>query len=139
MKNGFMTVSSAPKLQPLYLLLILQGGYFFLTGIWPILHIESFIAVTGPKEDIWLVKTVGMVITCVGAGFLVGGLLRNYEWPLVVIAILSPLGFIIVDVHYVSQDVISPIYLADAVVELLFLLSWVILLLRNATENKAVT
>ncbi|NJK94616.1 MAG: hypothetical protein HC905_06550 [Bacteroidales bacterium] len=38
---------------------LVQGSYFFLTGVWPIIDIHSFMRVTGPKEDIWLVKTVG--------------------------------------------------------------------------------
>jgi hypothetical protein len=29
------------------------------TGVWPILRLRSFEAVTGPKKERWLVKTMG--------------------------------------------------------------------------------
>jgi hypothetical protein len=29
------------------------------TGVWPIPHLQSFEAVTGPKKERWLVKTMG--------------------------------------------------------------------------------
>src|SRR5437879_6174180 len=32
-----------------------QGLYFLLTGLWQLLSISSFQAVTGPKHDLWLV------------------------------------------------------------------------------------
>ena len=37
----------------------IQGVYFALTGIWPLLDLSSFQWVTGPKQDLWLVQTVG--------------------------------------------------------------------------------
>jgi hypothetical protein len=42
--------------------IIVQSVYMLLTGIWPLVHIESFMVVTGPKADIWLVKTVGAML-----------------------------------------------------------------------------
>lgn len=33
-----------------------QGVYFGATGLWPILHLPSFLFVTGPKIDTWLVQ-----------------------------------------------------------------------------------
>src|SRR4051812_37393809 len=42
-----------------------QAVYFSVTGVWPIVHIHSFMAVTGPKRDLWLVRTVGALITAV--------------------------------------------------------------------------
>jgi len=36
------------------LLAIGQGVYFAATGVWPLLDIESFERVTGPKVDKWM-------------------------------------------------------------------------------------
>jgi hypothetical protein len=41
---------------------ITQGTYYAATGLWPILWMRSFEAVTGPKQDHWLVKTVGALV-----------------------------------------------------------------------------
>ncbi|VTR52312.1 Uncharacterised protein [Sphingobacterium thalpophilum] len=44
----------------------IQGIYYCLTGIWPVIHISSFMAVTGPKTDLWLVKMVGLLSLAIG-------------------------------------------------------------------------
>jgi hypothetical protein len=33
-------------------LALLQGLYFVITGVWPILSIRTFMMITGPKTDI---------------------------------------------------------------------------------------
>lgn len=33
----------------------IQGCYYLITLIWPLVHIKSFMAVTGYKRDVWLV------------------------------------------------------------------------------------
>jgi hypothetical protein len=48
-------------------LLGFQAAYYCLTGIWPLLHLASFEAVTGPKTDDWLVKMVGLLAAVIGA------------------------------------------------------------------------
>jgi hypothetical protein len=111
-------------------LTIVQGIYFIITGVWPILHIESFIAVTGPKTDIWLVKTVGMLVLVIGAGLLTAGIRQQISLPVVLIAAGSAFGFALVDIIYVWQGVIGPIYLADAFIELIFLVFWMILMFK---------
>ena len=48
-------------------LAFVQGGYFLITGVWPLIAMPSFEAVTGPKTDDWLVKTVGGLIAAIAA------------------------------------------------------------------------
>lgn len=40
----------------------MQAVYYFVTGAWVLVHLQSFMAVTGPKTDLWLVKIVGLLI-----------------------------------------------------------------------------
>ena len=106
-------------------LLQLTGGFYFLTGIWPVVHIHSFMEVTGPKTDIWLVKTVGLLITALSIGLLRASF-RNYIQPELILVFLGFASFLTaVDIYYNLTDVIAPIYLADAVVEMLLILAWV--------------
>ncbi len=49
-----------------------QGAFWLASGAWPLVHYPSFEAVTGPKEDDWLVKTIGGLIAVVGATLLRG-------------------------------------------------------------------
>lgn len=76
------------------LVAILQGAYFVLTGLWPIVHFPSFEKVTGPKTDDWLVKTVGALITVVGGTLLVTGLVgrTTAETALLGVATAGVLG-----------------------------------------------
>src|SRR3954468_7061301 len=93
-------------------LALAQGLYFAATGIWPIVHMRSFEAVTGPKADKWLVKTVGALIAVVG-GVLVGAAAgRSVTAETAALAIGSAAVLGAVDVIYTSKRRIAPIYLA---------------------------
>lgn len=106
------------------LLIVLQSSYLLITAVWPIAHIESFMDVTGPKTDIWLVKTVGALLIPVAAAlffqpnrpnrtsFLLGG--------------GTAISFIVINFYYALNDIIADIYLIDGVVQILFFLCWTI-------------
>src|SRR5687767_3732081 len=59
---GALLTRSAARCAPL-----LQGIYFLLTGVWPLVSMRTFEMVTGPKVDRWLVKTVGVLIAVIGS------------------------------------------------------------------------
>jgi hypothetical protein len=103
---------------------LVQGGYFFLTGVWPIVSIDTFQMVTGKKTDLWLVKTVGLLVGVIGAVLLWAGATGNVLGQTAGLAIGSALALTIIDVYYVWRRVIAPIYLADAVAELLLVAGW---------------
>jgi hypothetical protein len=100
--------------------------YFLLTGIWPVVHMRSFLAVTGPKTDLWLVRTVGLMITAVGLCIGVAAWRHQIQLSSLVLAMASSGFLFLVDVIYVSKRVISRIYLLDAAIELILILGWVI-------------
>jgi hypothetical protein len=101
-----------------------QGVFFVATGLWPILHIRSFEAVTGPKVDRWLVKTMGGLIAVVGVTLVVGSTDRRVSQPLHLLGAASAAALAAADVIYASKRRISPIYLADAVVEAALTGAW---------------
>ena len=47
-----------------------QGLFYFLTGVWALVSIDTFQKVTGPKTDLWLVKTVGVLFRVIGIGLI---------------------------------------------------------------------
>ena len=49
-----------------------QGTYYVATGPPAIAFPRTFQAITGPKRDMWLAKTLGGLITVVGAVILAG-------------------------------------------------------------------
>ncbi len=98
-------------------LLLLQGAYYGLTGLWPLLSMRSFERVTGEKTDDWLVKTVGALIVAVALPLLVAGERGQATPEIVLLAAGCAAALGLVDVVYSVKRVISPIYLLDAVVE----------------------
>lgn len=105
-------------------LAIAQGTYFFASGIWPLLHYRSFERVTGPKRDDWLVKTVGVIVACIGATLIRSGRSNNQNDNTRFLAMSSALGLIGIDVYYSGTGRISKVYLLDAALEAAFALAW---------------
>jgi hypothetical protein len=103
---------------------IIQGLYFFLTGVWPIVHMRSFLAVTGPKTDLWLVKTVGVVVGVIGIVLLVAAARGRVTPELALLAVGSAAGLAAVDVVYVTKRVIDKVYLLDALAEVVLIIGW---------------
>jgi hypothetical protein len=108
-------------------LLTFQAVYYGVTGLWPVVHLPSFEAVTGPKTDDWLVHMVGLLAVAIGAGLGVA-VARNRARTLevTVLAAAAALAFAGIDLWYSLSGQIRLIYLADAAVELVLLagLAW---------------
>jgi hypothetical protein len=88
----------------------IQGVYYLLTGLWPLVHFASFEALSGRKRDRWLVRTVGLLAAVIGFTLL----RRPAEGSR--LADLSAGAFVAADVMAVGAGQL-PTYLADAVVE----------------------
>jgi hypothetical protein len=102
----------------------LQGSFNAVSGIWPLVHMRSFEAVTGPKTDKWLVRTVsGLLVTIGVVQFLSRDGIQDQ-------AVAKRLGIgtaatlAAIDVVYAAKGRISKIYLLDAVVEILWIRMW---------------
>jgi hypothetical protein len=100
-----------------------QGGYYFATGIWPLLSMRTFEAVTGPKTDDWLVQTVGTLAACIGAALLLGSRRIPPNRETLLLSAFSAAAFLGVDVVFVAMGTISTIYLVDAGVQIVFLIA----------------
>jgi len=101
-----------------------QALYFVISGVWPLLHMRSFEAITGPKVDRWLVKTVGVLVMTIGATL---GLATRADRTTPEIALLgagSAGALAAIDIVYVAKRRISPVYLLDAVAELVLAAAW---------------
>jgi len=107
-----------------------QAAYYILTGLWPIVHMGSFEAITGPKVDDWLVRMVGLLAATIGITLAVAVRGARIGPEVRTLAILSALSFAAIDLRYALPGRISPIYLADAVVELALVTLLVLALLR---------
>jgi hypothetical protein len=114
---------------------VVQGLYYLATGIWPLVHVESFLAVTGPKTDLWLVYTVGALVGVVGAVLLVAARSGRVTPEVALLAAGSALALTAIDVIFVARRVIDPIYLADAAAEVVLLLWWAVAWARKPADH----
>lgn len=103
-----------------------QGLFYLVTGIWPLAHIDSFVAVTGPKQDIWLVQTVGALVIAIALALLVAASTRTFTAAIRSLGAASAAAFLLVDVTFYLHGVIAAVYLVDAAVELALLVGWVV-------------
>ena len=108
-------------------IIIAQSAYILITAVWPILDIESFMRITGYKTDIWLVKTVGALLIPVAACLSTYLFLEADKRPAFVLGMLTCVSFIAIDFYYALNDVISDIYLVDGIVQIIFLVMWILL------------
>lgn len=120
--------------KPLIKLLWFQGIFYFLTGLWPLVHIQSFLWVTGPKTDHWLVSTVGVLIMAVSGVLLMAAWRREIHWAVAWLSVLTATGLAGVDLYYHFRGVIPLVYLGDALIEISMAILWFFLYFRAADD-----
>lgn len=101
-----------------------QGAFYVATGLWALVHLSSFEAVTGPKTDDWLVKTVGILVFVIGGILLVAVMRARVTFELALLAVGSAVALAAIDVVYATNGTIRDVYLLDAAAELLLAGAW---------------
>ena len=88
-------------------------------------------AVTGYKTDVWLVKTVGVLLLpyCLLLTYLIFNLKRNVI--IVMTIMMCCLGLAMIDFYYYFSNVIKWVYLIDGFFQVLFLAYWIFYIIRT--------
>ena len=102
----------------------LQGIYFLVTGIWPLLNRRSFERVTGRKEDFWLARTVGVLVAAIGSTVLTAERRGRITPEIELLAIASAGGLGLTESLFAAKGRISKVYLLDALVEGALIAAW---------------
>jgi hypothetical protein len=113
------------------LVCVAQGLYYLITGLWPLISMETFLAITGPKTDLWLVDTVAVLVTVIGSVLLFAAARHQITSAIWLLAIGSAAALTIVESFYALRGVIWSVYLLDAVLEVGLIALWVIALVRS--------
>ena len=82
--------------------LLIQAIYYVVTGLWPVIDIASFIRITGPKTDVWLVKMVGLLTVAIAITLFSG--YRKAVMPTIVLSIASASAYILIDVFFILRE-----------------------------------
>jgi hypothetical protein len=116
----------------------LQGAYYGVTALWPLLSRRTFEAVTGPKDDWWLVETVSLLILPI-AGTLSAAAARDRVTPEIELLGAGAAGLL------AASDVLVAVkrrgrwsYLIDAAASGAILAAWgKASRMKTATERRA--
>ncbi len=103
----------------------LQGGFYMISGVWPLVAPDSFQAFTGQKMDFWLAQTVGVLIAITGIVLLRAAQRAAITAEIALLAGLQAAALGVVDIYCVGQPGTTPVYLLDAVAEFAIALGWV--------------
>src|SRR5688572_24744206 len=90
--------------------LMIQGLYYLLTALWPLIDIDSFMDVSGPKTDVWLVKTVSVLLLCISVFLISAGIHKRFNVSVAVFAASLTVGLTVIDIYYSITDVIWNVY-----------------------------
>ena len=99
-----------------------QSAYYVSTGLWAIVHRGSFERVTGPKQDYWLVRTVGGLAVAIGVTLGASAAAERRSRDAAVLGITSGLAFGFADLQ--AATAASRIYLGDAALHALLVSAW---------------
>lgn len=100
----------------------LYAPYLVATGVWSLAHRRSFERVTGPKQDYWLVQTVGALAIAIGGSLGVAARRRAQQPETIVLGAASCVAFGLASVRASRTE--SRLYLGDALLEIGFLVAW---------------
>jgi hypothetical protein len=102
-----------------------QALYYVPFSVWGLVNIRSFMWVTGKKHDIWLVKTVCLLLISVGSMIGRAGRKDRVTPEIAGLGIASAASLATIDVWYVAKGRIRWVYLLDAVCNLGLIGGWV--------------
>lgn len=103
---------------------VVQGTYWLVSGLWGALHRPSFEAVTGPKRDYWLARTVAWLVGIGGAAIGSAALQRRLTPEIAFLAAGGAAALAGIDAYYASRGRIRKVYLVDAAAHALLLAAW---------------
>lgn len=117
------------------LVLFGQGIYYILTGLWPILSPETFMIVTGPKSEIFLLHTVGALAAAAGLGLTAAAVRRQFTPEIYIFSAGMASAFAAIDIIYYALGRLWAVYLLDALAEIIILVVITVLFIRSRVKK----
>jgi hypothetical protein len=116
---------------------MVHGAFFVASGLWPLISMRTFEKVTGPKEDDWLVKTVGLLIAVSGATLLRSGLRSTVSDEIALNSAGQAFALGSISLIYSLKGRISKVYLLDTTIEYALVALWYKLIQSKTVQQVA--
>jgi hypothetical protein len=101
-----------------------QGTYYLLIGLWPILADVGALAGSETGGDTWQLRAFGLVVAVVGVLLILAARRCGALPETARLGVVVALGLAAADVVLVQYGTAPTIYLADAVIQFAFVLWW---------------
>jgi len=105
---------------------LVHAAYFLIGGAWAVTGKRTFEAVTGPKVDYWLVRTVGGLLSVTGAVLGLASIRKRLTPEIRLLAIGMSGVLASVSLVYSIKGRIRSIYLLDSVANLALSALWLV-------------
>src|SRR5579859_4789119 len=113
-----------------------QGAYYAITGLWPVVHMPTFIQVTGPKQELWLVRTVGLLLGVIGCSLTSAAIRHRIEPETKFLGIGSALSLASIDAIYWKRGRLPRVFLLDALSEVGLVGIWIAAWRRQPSRDE---
>lgn len=117
-------------------LIIGHGLYLLVGGLWPLLYMQGFEAVTGPKVEHFLVRSIALILLLTAANLFTQLDKPRVEQSATVMAAGVSLILGLVGIISAAGGWVWPIYFIDGGVHTLFALSWVALSIHETVSDR---
>jgi hypothetical protein len=104
---------------------VVQGAMYVATGLWPIVHIQSFERMAGPRASRGLVRTFGAVMATVGLSLLLRGMRRSRQQTASPLGAVGSLALSMANSVYAGRGRISPVSISRVIAQTALLVAWV--------------
>lgn len=109
----------------------LQGAYYMLAGLWPLVAPDHFMSFTGARAELWLAQMLGALMAAAGIVLWQGTQQRCINASVPLLGVLVAMGLLGAELNYVSEQTLARSYLMEGVAEFAFLIGWAAFSLRR--------
>ena len=118
-------------------LLIVQGIYYLLTGLWPLLRLNS-LPLTGSASPNWLPQPVHLLVLCTGVVLLKGSRDQNIKQGVKVLSIAAALALLLIDLYFPFSGTVSKLFIIDGILQFSCLVLWLCIIINFMIVKKPV-
>jgi putative copper export protein len=118
------------------LLALAHGTYLLIGGLWPLIDLPGFEAVTGPKQENWLVRSVAGLLLVAALILLTQLRKPRMEASAIAMAMGASLTLAMVGIITAASGIISTVYFMDGIIHVLFVACWCAAIVRAVWQGR---
>lgn len=106
---------------------LVQGVYYIVLGLWPVVHAASFQRLTGGLDlsDLWQLRTLGLVLAVIGVSLLWAVRRRSVAPEAAIVACGVAAVMAIMNLVNITVKAYPPIYCFDCLIQVGFVYGWI--------------